>query len=72
MLAAIADTEAQLEGCQADLRACEEVLKRRTDELATCRSERDQLLAALNLRCVDVAPRMKRDSETPCWPSNIM
>ena len=45
MKAAILELEAQL-----NLRASEEALKRRTEELAACRSEGDQLLAALKLR----------------------
>ena len=64
MLAAIADTEAQLEGCQADLRACEEALKLRTDELVACRSERDALLAALKkFRCSLVTSVTCQDSD---------
>ena len=57
MLAAISEPGAQLKECQADLRACDEALKHRTEELAACRSERDALLAALKkLRCSVVAP----------------
>ena len=65
MKAAILELEAQL-----NLRASEEALKRRTEELAACRSERDQLLAALKLRCDEVAPHGGEEgvTVTPSWP----
>ena len=63
-MAGVVDPESQLKVCQADLRACEEALKLRTDELVACRSERDALLAALKkLRCSLVTSVTCHDSD---------
>ena len=71
MMAATVEPETQLKECQADLRACEEALKHRTDELAACRSERDALLVVLKkLRCSVLAPWQRGGRRsvtvTPC------